>query len=681
VTAAHVSRDQRHLRSHPCPVCGGFDEAPRGKEKRCHGFTTIDDRGTPWTNCARAELAGSINQNRAGLYAHKMLGPCKCGATHAEDLRPKGDEIESTYDYRDEHGALLFQVVRKTGKRFLQRVPDGDGGWIWKLNGVRRVLYRLPEIVADDADRTIYIAEGEKDVDTLSRRGFLATTNPGGAGKFALLGEHPREVLRGRDVIVIADADEPGRKHAREVEGILRDVVRSIKIVEAPPPHKDVSDLFAAGGGIEQLVEKAANDTASETTKLRSLGELFAPAIERAERRAQKLEMPIPLPWSSCEEQFGGGLWPGMHVLNAGTGTGKTAAALQVAGNAAKLGIPVLYIGLELEDMQIALRVLGQEAHVPWSHLYLGKAGPAYIERAKEAAAKLGGAPFYVELSRPHGWPASELGRVAEQLRSQYPGESPCLVVVDFLQLIGPEPDESRSSELRERVGRAAYAARDIARRLNMAVLVISSIARDKLRNLANVASEAGLTWISDDAGRPLKRGILNPDALIGIGKESGDIEYAADSVTAIFRVPGTWREGVGTDVIVATAKGRATGPGWSPLLFTGFGYVEPEDGGARIVDALTERGKAKSDAKAEREATKEREARDDAVKVARFVLGNPGCSGREAKENVARNETRWKRVRDKLGPSLSAEPPLHFDINRAPAFVRVAIQGGDADV
>ena len=41
-------------------------------------------------------------------------------------------EFVATYDYTDENGELLFQVVRKVGKKFVQRRPNGSGGWIWE---------------------------------------------------------------------------------------------------------------------------------------------------------------------------------------------------------------------------------------------------------------------------------------------------------------------------------------------------------------------------------------------------------------------------------------------------------------------------------------------------------------------------------------------------------------------
>lgn len=228
-----VSSEQRHTRQHRCPVCGGADGDPRGQEQRCHGFTSAEG---DWVHCSREELAGAIDANRAGLYAHKMHGPCKCGTTHGEDYRPR-NEPEAVYPYLDEHGDLLFEVVRFPGKQFRQRKPDGGGGHEWKLNGVRRVPYHLLELVEDDGERPVYVVEGEKDADTLDKCGHLSTTNPGGAGKWHIVADVARTALQGRDVVVVADRDEVGRRHAEEVRASLASVARSICVVEPPAPH------------------------------------------------------------------------------------------------------------------------------------------------------------------------------------------------------------------------------------------------------------------------------------------------------------------------------------------------------------------------------------------------------------------------------------------------------------
>src|SRR5262249_36052476 len=143
----------------------------------------------------------------------------------------------------------LFQVVRFPGKNFRQRRRVG-GEWIWQTSGVRRSLYRLPQLMAADKSKVVHIVEGEKDVASLERLELLATTNPSGAGKWKFVADEARRVLVGRVVVIISDADETGRKHAAEVAESLRGAAKSVRVVEAPAPHKDVSDFVAAGGDV-----------------------------------------------------------------------------------------------------------------------------------------------------------------------------------------------------------------------------------------------------------------------------------------------------------------------------------------------------------------------------------------------------------------------------------------------
>lgn len=162
-----------------------------------------------------------------------------------------GSNPEATYDYRDETGSLLYQVCRYPRKQFLQGRPNGAGGWVWNLKGVPRVLYRLAELLAAP-DATIYVAEGEKDADRLAREGLVATTNSGGAGKWR---KEYAQALQGRDVVILPDNDDAGRKHGQQVARSLHGVARSVKVVDLPglPEKGDVSDWLAAGHTVEEL--------------------------------------------------------------------------------------------------------------------------------------------------------------------------------------------------------------------------------------------------------------------------------------------------------------------------------------------------------------------------------------------------------------------------------------------
>jgi hypothetical protein len=175
------------------------------------------------------------------------------------DLFPSGERADrptrnvvATHDYVDEEGRLLFQTVRFSPKDFRQRRPDGNGGWVWNLNGTRRVLYRLPELLdAVSRGADILVVEGERDADAAADAGVTATCNPLGAGKWR---SEYAELLRGAGLVgVVADRDDCGRAHARTVAASLRGVVEQVVILEALD-GKDVSDHLAAGRELDDLV-------------------------------------------------------------------------------------------------------------------------------------------------------------------------------------------------------------------------------------------------------------------------------------------------------------------------------------------------------------------------------------------------------------------------------------------
>ena len=161
-------------------------------------------------------------------------------------------DIVKTYDYTDATGKLLFQVCRMEPKDFRQRRPDGNGDWIWKTKGVKPVLYHLPEVIRADE---VLIVEGEKDADSLSELGFMATTNPGGAEKWR---DDYSEYLKGKQVVIIPDNDEPGHKHAAQVARSLAGISSSIKVINLPdlPAKGDVTDFIKNFKDPEEAAER-----------------------------------------------------------------------------------------------------------------------------------------------------------------------------------------------------------------------------------------------------------------------------------------------------------------------------------------------------------------------------------------------------------------------------------------
>jgi putative DNA primase/helicase len=261
-----IPKNQKFTADNPCPVCSGYDLAPRGKGERCYGFGSEDGK---YANCTRDEFAGSLQKNpNSNTYSHYMVGRCKCGTNHTGSFTAPAplshsnsksasatkevidwDNPVAVYEYGE--GSDAFEVVRFEPKNFRQRRMV-DGKHIWNLEGITRSLYHQKEVEAAGINEPIYVGEGEKDTHTLEALGLVATTCPQGAGKWLAI---YNEVLKGRTVILLEDKDEAGKAHVLQVADDLSSIAKSVKVLRIPnlPEKGDVTDFVEAGGTVEEL--------------------------------------------------------------------------------------------------------------------------------------------------------------------------------------------------------------------------------------------------------------------------------------------------------------------------------------------------------------------------------------------------------------------------------------------
>jgi RecA-family ATPase len=168
-----------------------------------------------------------------------------------QNNKPKG-RLVATFDYNDDDGTLLYQVLKYNPKAFRQRRPNGNGGWIWDLGDVRRVLYRRQDLLTF-LSATVFITEGEKDADRLASLDLVATTVAHGKWTDECI-----QLLAGRHIMILEDNDKAGRKKAREVATLLHGIADTIRIVRLPNLAEggDVSDwLDADPRRAEKLVD------------------------------------------------------------------------------------------------------------------------------------------------------------------------------------------------------------------------------------------------------------------------------------------------------------------------------------------------------------------------------------------------------------------------------------------
>jgi 5S rRNA maturation endonuclease (ribonuclease M5) len=234
--------------------CPGHDDA--------HSSLSIHHRDGKWllkchAGCSIEEVTSAVGLKTSDLF-------------DADARKQKANGRASfiaEYIYRTADGEPSRKVCRTADKSFPQFKWTGSR-WESGTEGVPILPYRLPELIKTDPETPVFICEGEKDCDRLAALGFVATTNPMGAGKWrAALNKW----FTDRPVFIIPDNDDPGRKHAADVARHLKPIAARVRIVEELPgltkKGGDVSDwLDLDRGNKDRLLDVATAPPAKPQT-------------------------------------------------------------------------------------------------------------------------------------------------------------------------------------------------------------------------------------------------------------------------------------------------------------------------------------------------------------------------------------------------------------------------------
>jgi 5S rRNA maturation endonuclease (ribonuclease M5) len=205
-----------------------------------------------FSGCAPEEVCASLGIKIADLFPANLT---------SEEV---GSKTRIAYPYQDEQGAVLFSKIRiepgldgKTKSFYWERIDKG-GQIIRNLNGCRKVLYRLPELLKGIREKEmIFLVEGEKDADKLAGYGLIATTAPESLKWY----QEFSSLLQQADVVILYDLDKTGLERRDLLCKNLQGKVNRLRVVDLPgleyqESHgKDVSDWLSMGNTIVQLLE------------------------------------------------------------------------------------------------------------------------------------------------------------------------------------------------------------------------------------------------------------------------------------------------------------------------------------------------------------------------------------------------------------------------------------------
>lgn len=439
------------------------------------------------------------------------------------DTTPGLGTPTATYIYRDAGGNPIFRVLRyppspQKPKDFRQQRYDAETKeWIWGMEGVERTIYRLPEVLANK-NAPVWIVEGEKDADNVSRFGFNATTNVGGAGKWV---NAYSDILKDRDVIISGDNDETGRKHVKSVTESLDGKCRSLRVITIPAPAKDVSDFLSSYGSLEtgaaaleELVNRAPVIVQGATIPVYSMvemEEIYKKTLDAINGRTYRFGSWLPTLDRNLRPCV-----PGDVVTwAAGTGVGKTAILQNMAINAAPL--PVLLFEMELSDSvtfeRFVASVMSQDQKDIEAQ-YRAKMIPNWREDGRLSSV------FTCPMS---GLNVPTMEKIVDRAEIKI-GVRPVLVMIDYAQLLtSARPGASRYDTMTENM----TLIKTMAKNSGVIVVIASQIQRPDKSKEGN-KKEVGLNS----------------------AKESGQIENSSSLHL------GAWMEGESeTDMIIQVNK------------------------------------------------------------------------------------------------------------------------------
>lgn len=227
-------------------------------------------------------------------------------------------------------------------------------------------------------------------------------------------------------------------------------------------------------------------------------------AIRQFEAARKGERVGIPTGLQTLDKQFAGFLPGNLYILAGRPGMGKSALALSIGYNVAKMGMGVLFVSLEMSREQLGSRIVADITGIPHDTLARGHFREDQFEKVVSTELAVSALPFF---TKDGG--GRSISVIRSEARRYVKTQNIGLIIIDYLQLI-EAASTYRGNKVAE-ISEISASLKAMAKDFKVPVLALSQLSR-------------GVE--SRDDKRPMLSDL----------RESGAIEQDADAVMFVYR-------------------------------------------------------------------------------------------------------------------------------------------------
>lgn len=431
-------------------------------------------------------------------------------------------------------GSLV--ILYSDAEYFISRVFNIDNKSVkgyFKLPNITQPIF-FSSAFNKTTEETIFITEGELDALSIFQAGGFAASVGGGGGEYKLLEFLEKERSQGKrwKLVLALDSDEAGKEHSNKLAAKLKSLSFTFSTLEMAAKCKDPNEWLQISPetlkkAVLEAKQWAASDSSDSTYKEGEdlaqdslLKYSAANALKQFEKNIDSGRYkPTATGLKAFDDMLGGGLYPGLYVIAAATGFGKSTFCLQVADELATRGNDVVYFSLEMSQDELIARSLSRLSYLKARDKKFARTTRAILQRstipivnrgfldeynqvysdALDAFERMADKLFYRDGSSDR----ITIGEVENFVRQLVESGRRPFVFVDYLQFLKTDIQNLTDKQQADRV---IEALKRLSTRYGITVVAISSI------NRQSYSSKAGLSAL----------------------KESGQIEFTGDAVLMI---------------------------------------------------------------------------------------------------------------------------------------------------